>query len=523
MVADGGRPRTAQATQACTICKTRKKKCNKSIPSCGYCTRKELNCVYAQNPHPLNHVAPTVEGSHAASIWGARPPMNILSSRMILSTKLPSGQTAAEAHQSQVYLEVYGIIRATGQFVDDISTRYFQGFHSHLPIISRTRFYNNHITLGAGPAADFSVLLLTICLITHAPALGSQPRDDVTPSVEQKSLYLTAKSLFAQVQVSCSPSVTLIQAGLLLAVYEYMHGRPDDAFVTIASSARMAYTTGIHAPDRHQTPMTHTAGHNTDSNLLLQVEEAANTWWGIVICERTFFSDVTVSDQPLLTVFPGGDARLPIEPEVLDQLDILDPQSLPNIPLSCLTSPKVRGFGRTAQASCLLDQVLKCFETPDIDSRLLQLDRIDTNIQEFLSLVMPQCPGQLGIFCASINIAIRALFTLHWHILAQHSQVVRANFKSLDEWHKSSQDALDTVTKMVVDTAECLIAMSPTNTTTQMIDAMPPMYPYVARAALRHIRRRSQREEVSWLRSAEDVIQPSLDKYFQRWSVTDGV
>jgi hypothetical protein len=99
-----------------------------------------------------------------------------------------------------------------------------------------------------------------------------------------------------------------------------------------------------------------------------------------VLGDRTFFSEVTVFDQPLVTAFPGGDARLPIEPQVLDQLDILDPGSIPNIPVSCLTSPKVGGFGRAAQATCLLDQVFKGFDIPDIDSRLLQLDRLDTNI-----------------------------------------------------------------------------------------------------------------------------------------------
>jgi len=170
--------------------------------------------------------------------------------------------------------------------VDDISARYFQGFHRSLPIISRTRFYNNLITLGAAPAADFSVLLLTICLITYAPALGYQPSHGAPQSVEQQSLYLTARSLFAQVQVSCSPSVPLIQAGILLAVYEYTHDRPGDAFVTISGSARMAYAARIHARDRHQTQMTHTAAHSAETDILLLAEEAANTWWGIVIYER---------------------------------------------------------------------------------------------------------------------------------------------------------------------------------------------------------------------------------------------
>ena len=180
--------------------------------------------------------------------------------------------------------------------MDDISARYFQGFHRHLPVISRIRFYDSLITLGAAPAANFSVLLLTICLITHAPALGYQSGHDATRSDEQQSLYLTARSLFAQVQVSRSPSVPLVQAGLLLAVYEYTHGRPDDAFVTIAGSARMAYAARVHAHDCNRTRTTQTAGHNEDTNFLLQAEEAANTWWGIVIWER--YVSLDILDKP---------------------------------------------------------------------------------------------------------------------------------------------------------------------------------------------------------------------------------
>jgi hypothetical protein len=93
---------------------------------------------------------------------------------------------------------------------------------------------------------------------------------------------------------------------------------------------------------------------------------------------------------------------------------------------------------------------------------------------------------------------------------------VRANFKTLEEWHKRSREALDTVTKMVVDIAASLIVA------TQTIDVMPPIYPYIAHAALRHIRSNTQREDTSWPRSAQDVLQASLDKYRARWSVIDG-
>lgn len=186
-----------------------------------------------------------------------------------------------------MYIEVHSIIRGTRQFVDDISARYFQGFHPYLPIISRTRFCNNLIRLGAAPAADFSVLLLTICLITHVPALGyDQSGSRTSQTVQQQSIYITTRSLFSQAQVSCPPSVPLIQASLLLAVYEYIHDRPNDAFITICGTARMAYATRIHACDRDQAQITDVACNIIDADKVMQAEEAANTWWGIVICER---------------------------------------------------------------------------------------------------------------------------------------------------------------------------------------------------------------------------------------------
>ena len=91
--------------------------------------------------------------------------------------------------------------------------------------------------------------------------------------------------------------------------------------------------------------------------------------------------------------------------------------------------------------------------------------------------------------------------------------------KPLGEWHNKSQEALDTVTKMVVDIAEFIIGGSKTNTATHIVDLMPPMYPYIVHAALRHIHSSPKRKDISWLSGAEDVLQASLDRYLQRWSV----
>lgn len=41
-------------------------------------------------------------------------------------------------------------------------------------------------------------------------------------------------------------TVQLIQAGALLALYDYAHGKPDDAFLSVNGCARMGYVAGLY-------------------------------------------------------------------------------------------------------------------------------------------------------------------------------------------------------------------------------------------------------------------------------------
>jgi len=192
---------------------------------------------------------------------------------LVPSHFLPLGELVEPMAVDRIlHLQVYRIIQATGQFIDDISVRYFQGIHRWFPIISRRRFHNHLVNSPASPTADLSILLLSICLITYYPSQTSAQLAD------QESLYLTARMLFAHVQAFIPASTHLIQAGILISVYEYAHGRRDAAYISIGTCARMAYATGIHkvkpAPGFH------------DNEACLAAEEERNVWWGIVICER---------------------------------------------------------------------------------------------------------------------------------------------------------------------------------------------------------------------------------------------
>ncbi|CAI6088313.1 unnamed protein product [Clonostachys chloroleuca] len=497
MAADSNRMRVLRPLQACNLCKTRKKKCDKSLPSCGYCISKHMDCVYGDASFPRNAAPPTKKDacSKQPSLWPSP-------ARVIINPK--HALQLAEGFGREVYSEVYRVIRDSGQFVDDITARFFNGFHHQLPVISRISFYNCLSASGA-TSSDSSLLLLAMSLFTKTTDAHAQTIPDVE---KRRALYLSLKSLYAQVQ-ACSPrSIPLIQAGVLLGMHEYMNGQPYNAFMTISQCVRMAYAAGIHMRRSHE----NISSRKPDSPFLLQEEEEANTWWAIVICERTFLCELETNSQPLLSVFPAGDARLPFESQVLDHLDILSHGSLPNIPLSCLTFPNLGGFSRMAQATCFLDQVRKAFEVDDIDSRLLLLSRLDTNIQAFLSLVMPQCQEEPGIYCSAMNITIRTLFILHWHIITQ-LEICAPRYEPRDVWLARSHEALETVAKMVIDIADLLLATPVQSTAMYMVDTMPPQYPYIACAVLGYLRTRKFTEEPECSTKARGILQMWLDKY----------
>ncbi|KAH8660452.1 hypothetical protein BX600DRAFT_56848 [Xylariales sp. PMI_506] len=515
MVSGGGRQ--THADNVCLNCKLRKKKCDKALPSCRFCVRKGWDCDYDSLRRPPAIQQPRHPSQQQRLPYlGAREPG--ASSEHVILTWEPA------ATELSFHLQVQRIIRETDQFVDDISAHYFQGLHRYIPVVCRRRFHDSLITLGASPSADFSILLLVLCLVTYkqppnhtgtsndAQATGGQ-QHQVTP----QSLYLATSSLFAQARVCFQPSLHLVQAGLLLAVYEYLQGRPDDAFISIANCARMAYAIRLHESFH---------GAVGGSNNLMERKTAANTWWAIVICEREFYNEVTVSNQPLTTVIPDANVELPTEPAVLDRMDVTvsysngpakyDTPSDASSSPRCLNPESIKSFGRAAQAARLSDTVLKTFEIADLDTRLLQLNGLDTTMRAFLAVLLEQCQTEQGVFCGAIATSIRVLYILHQHILRLDPNAVSitAHFKSLEEWQASSRAALDTATKMVIDIAE-----SHQHIVTTPENAMPPSYAYAVRAALQHIKVRRPSSDDAWLQGAEAQLRASLSKFNQRWGV----
>lgn len=109
-----------------------------------------------------------------------------------------------------------------------------------------------------------------------------------------------------------------------------------------------------------------------------------------------------------------------------------------------------------------------------------------------------------------LNLCIRALFTLHWEILKQASQITHCRHKSPEEWRRTSFSALDTVVKIVED-----IAATQNGHSVSVVDSLPPSRAYVMKAALRHIEN-SEPESDIW-EAAKIQLEASLRQFERRW------
>lgn len=182
------------------------------------------------------------------------------------------GSTGLVTVDDVLHYQVRQIIRATGRYLDEITLRYFQGIHKWIPVISRRHFHDHLVDTSGLHTADFSILVLAMSLITYCPTNNSGNIPD------QETLYLSTKMLFAQVQASVVTSKYLIQAGILLAVFEYASGRAKIAFVSIETCTAMAQTLGSYKGSRSPSFQT------TEADL--EFVEERNIWWGIAICSR---------------------------------------------------------------------------------------------------------------------------------------------------------------------------------------------------------------------------------------------
>jgi hypothetical protein len=269
-----------RASHVCTICKARKKACDKYIPNCGYCKKRGLTCSY-----DLEHFSTSDNDVETGVPFLLFSSPSELSKRKTVSkpncvfsdqhSLFPSKDEAISL-DATLNLQVNRMMQATGFTFQEISERYFQGFHVWLPVICPTLLEStcSHYIV---PPADISVLILAIYLIVLCPPSASHRNPN---EVGPEQLYVFVKMLASQVQAGISGTDPLLQASILISAYEYASGRPETAYISINSCLGMAFILGV---NEYRDPQF--LNNEVDR---LKSRESWNIWWGLVILQRYF-------------------------------------------------------------------------------------------------------------------------------------------------------------------------------------------------------------------------------------------
>jgi hypothetical protein len=159
------------------------------------------------------------------------------------------------------------VLNFIGQLTDRINRArdYFATAHTWMPIISKKRFFEKalgHVEV----RADYALLILCMDLIKWSPD-GNDPR---TPA------YHAAKHFYLDLEIAGLKTTQVLQAGLLIAVYEMGHAIFPSASVSIEACVRYGYDLGIDwNPSRTARKPFAWVG----------AEEQNRVWWAIFILD----------------------------------------------------------------------------------------------------------------------------------------------------------------------------------------------------------------------------------------------
>jgi hypothetical protein len=155
---------------------------------------------------------------------------------------------------------------------EDICAAYFKHINEWLPIISqkklRKRLADNRLT-HRWPEAH--LLLMCMYLLVKDPS-------NFDPSKDIHKHYKRVRWAYFILQSESTDSLELAQSGLMLATYEHISGRVEQAYRTIWTCARMMHSLCLEDKFR----MSKDRDHDRQTKCV----EVHALWWAILIRDR---------------------------------------------------------------------------------------------------------------------------------------------------------------------------------------------------------------------------------------------
>ncbi|KAL2017656.1 hypothetical protein VTK56DRAFT_1870 [Thermocarpiscus australiensis] len=273
-------PSRPRKRKVCLPCRGAKKACNKALP-CDRCAKDKKNCVYEEDLPPGSVVqgqGTLVLSLYALISWD----VHCLASRTVLD------------------------ILRDQQSVKQAVSCYFEGVNTWFTIIDQASFEAQLESVWKSPSAEPCVLGLCMSMIARPPDLNSS-------SGMRDSVYFSAKTLLSLVESKLPMTTQLLQAELLVALYESCHSMPEQAYLSLGRCLHMTRVLGWHNREfwfenrQGATPGT--------------LKLASILWWAIVFVDVHMYVGYQQRFQhmyPMHTANLGLDFVIPF-PENFDQ------------------------------------------------------------------------------------------------------------------------------------------------------------------------------------------------------------
>ncbi|CAG9952060.1 unnamed protein product [Clonostachys rosea f. rosea IK726] len=407
------------AQRACSTCRKQKRKCTRELPECSLCLKHGRRCDYNESipattrpdvqqlPSSRPHISPSSPGNTHASPFRPNGSSQDLALPLLAQSKFPASffldhdvfqllGRSIEPATAKFPLSILDPVRDQARIRSDVDV-YFNSTHTFFPIISKTRLYREISNTGNSINADTALLL-------SALHLHVQPSDDSDPS--SRETYKAVKDYFSQVEASNAISLRLLQAALLISLYEVSNAVYPMAYLTVGHCARIGHALGIHAR-KHAPQISPAPASSTE------LEERNRTWWAVILLDR--YVNLGGKNRPFACEDARPDAYLPMD----DGLTLVQP-----LAVSTSTTIAASYFARTCQAAHLLSKVLRHLNDFDTDQefRYQEAIQIHRTIQALSSTILLEAEEQVEktsdstahlVFCTAIGLCFSALFSLY--------------------------------------------------------------------------------------------------------------
>lgn len=152
--------------------------------------------------------------------------------------------------------------------IAETAVNFFSSVHNYLPVVSKKLFYDRLLNPLQDTRADVALLCLCMGL-----SIWSQTSQELDP---QNDVYLAARRYAMELEASGVLTLPLLQACLLLSIYEIGHSVYPAAYISIGTCASYGFALGLNS----------TGTIYSEQFTGIEKEERRRVWWAIIIIER---------------------------------------------------------------------------------------------------------------------------------------------------------------------------------------------------------------------------------------------